>query len=503
MKTCLFTLSLLLVPISLCAQMEHDHPAPEKLGTVSFPTSCAPAVQKQFERGVVLLHSFTYNEAEKTFRQVAADDPKCAMAHWGVAMSFYHQLWEPVSPVNLQRGRDELATALKLDPNSREQQYIAALGAYYRAEEMTPANRAEKYREQMAMVAKENPSDPEAQIFYALSLLGTAVPQDKTHANQKQALAILEPLYKKFPQHPGLAHYIIHSCDSTEMAKEGLQAARDYSKIAPSAPHALHMPSHIFTRLGYWDDSIRSNLAARQAAHDQGDIVEELHAMDYLTYAYLQRGRFEDAEKVLGDLRGMRELRGSDFKVGYAGTAMPVRYVIERQQWSEAAKIEPIAGAPPHVEAIAYWARAMGLARGGNPKAADLEILKLQECLDAVKATGNAYWTTQTHVLLLEAQSWSKYAAGKAAEAASLLRSAADEEDAVDKLPVTPGPIVPAREQLGEMLLAMKQPKESLRAFEAALADAPNRRGALVGAAATSQQLGEKMKAEKYRTALR
>ena len=505
MRTRLLMLSLLFVSIAVYAQMEHDHPAPEMLGKVSFATSCAPAVQTSFERAVALLHSFAYSEAEKAFRQVANDDPKCAMAHWGVSMSFYHQLWEPwITPANLVKGREELAVAAKLDASPREKLYISALSEYYRdSDKLTPKDRAAAYRDQMATVAKANPSDPEAQIFYALSLLGTASPLDKTHANQKQAYAILVPLYKQFPQHPGLAHYIIHSCDSTEMAKQALPAAREYSKIAPSAPHALHMPSHIFTRLGYWDDSIQSNLAARKAAHEQGDFGEELHAMDYLTYAYLQRGRYDDAAAVLRDLRIQPGLHAGDPKAGYAGSAMPVRYAVERQKWDEAAKIEPIPGAVAYVRAIAYWARAMGFARGGNPSAAESEISKLQQCFDEVKAAGNPYWTAQTHALVLEAQSWTRYASGQSKDAAALMRSAADEEDSVDKLPVTPGPIVPAREQLGEMLLAMKQPKESLDEFELALRDAPNRRGALAGAAKASEQIGEKNKAEQYRAALR
>ena len=503
MKTGLLVLAFVVAALPLPSQTEHSHPAPEKLGKVSFPTSCSAKVQAHFERAVALLHSFTYTEAEKAFRQVSAADPKCAMAHWGVAMSFYHQLWEPVSAANLVRGREELAEAAKLNPNVHEQQFISALNAYYRDDKFTPIERAAAYRDEMAKVARANASDPEAQIFYALSLLGTASPLDKTHANQKQAVAILEPLYKRFPQHPGLAHYIIHSCDSSEMAKEGLQAARDYSKIAPSAPHALHMPSHIFTRLGYWDDSIASNMAARKAAHDQGDVGEELHAMDYLTYAYLQRGRFTEAAAVLRDLNNMPELKAADFKIGYAGTAMPVRYAIERQKWDEAAKIDAMPGSAPHVAAIAYWARALGIARGENPKPADAEIAKLQQSFEQTKAAGNPYWTAQTHALLLEAQAWSKYATGDTREAVKLLRSAADEEDSVDKLPVTPGPIVPAREQLGEMLLALKQAKESLAAFEVALRDAPNRRGALTGAAKASEQMGEKKKAEEYRTGLR
>lgn len=504
MRIRLLLVALVTASLPVCSQAQHDHPAPEKLGKVLFPTSCAPAVQAQFERGVALLHSFAFAPAEKAFQEIVTADPKCAMAHWGVAMSLYHQLWEPPAAPGLQKGQQELAEAAKLEASAREKEYIGALSEYYRdSDKLTPPVRAGKYRDQMAQVAKENPKDPEAQIFYALSLLGTALPTDKTHANQKQAAEILEPLYKQYPQHPGLAHYLIHAYDSTELAPRGLQAARDYSKIAPSAPHALHMPSHIFTRLGYWDDSIQSNLAARKAAHDQGDIGEELHAMDYLTYAYLQRGRFDEAAKVLGELRAMPELKAGDFKIGYAGTAMPVRYAVERQKWDEATKIEPIPGSAPHVAAIARWARALGFARSGNVKDGEIETAKLHEQYESVKANGNPYWTTQTHVLLLEAQAWSAHAAGNTTEAVRSLRAAADEEDAIDKLPVTPGPIVPAREQLGEMLLAMKQPKESLQAFEAALVDAPGRRGALMGAAAASEQIGEKKKAEQYRAALR
>lgn len=320
MRIRLFSVALAVASLSVWSQAQHDHPVPERLGKVSFPTSCSPAVQAQFERGVALLHSFAFSPAEKAFREVSASDPKCAMAHWGAAMALYHQLWEPPAAAGLQKGQQELAEAAKLEATAREKEYIGALNEYYRdVDKLAAPARAGKYRDQMAQVAKENPADPEAQIFYALSLLGTALPTDKTHANQKHAAEILEPLYKKYPQHPGLAHYLIHAYDSTELAPRGLQAARDYSKIAPSAPHALHMPSHIFTRLGYWDDSIQSNLAARKAAHDQGDIGEELHAMDYLTYAYLQRARFDDAAQVLKDLRSKPELQGADFKIGYAG----------------------------------------------------------------------------------------------------------------------------------------------------------------------------------------
>jgi tetratricopeptide (TPR) repeat protein len=342
----------------------------------------------------------------------------------------------------------------------------------------------------MAGVARENAGDMESQIFYALALIATAPPTDKTHANQKKALAILEPLYRSHPQHPGLAHYVIHASDSTEMAQQGLAAARAYSRIAPSAPHALHMPSHIFTRLGLWDDSIASNRAARAAAHEQGDIGEELHAMDYLTYAYLQRGREADARQILGDLQSMTSITASQFKEGYAATAMPVRFAVERRDWDGAASLEPLSQSPPHVAALAYWARALGRTRSEHPQSSDAEIAKLDECRRALQSAGNSYWAAQVDVLLKEAQGWRSAANGESDAAIRSLRAAADEEDALEKLPVTPGPIVPAREQLGELLLKLKRPQEALQELRAALTSAPRRRGALTGAIAAAEGVG-------------
>ena len=503
MKLC-FVLAGLLTAVPLFAQESHSHPAPEKLGTVSFSTTCAPAVQKQFDRAIALLHSFTYPDAEKGFQNVLSADPGCAMAHWGIAMSLYHELWEAPGPADLARGSAELAQAEKMKSSTREREYIAALATYYREyDKLSPQQRAKAYSDAMSHVAEENSKDTEAQIFYALSLIATASPMDKAHPNQKKAVAILKPLYKKYPDHPGLAHYIIHGCDSTEMAREGLQAARDYSKIAPSAPHALHMPSHIFTRLGYWDDSIQSNLASRAAAHKHGDIGEELHAMDYLTYAYLQRGRDDDAAKVIRDLRTMEKLNEGDFKIGYAAVAMPVRYAIERRQWADAAKIETADEAPPQVAAIARWARALGLARSGHPDDANAEIEKLKELHEKVRSNGSPFWVTQVHAQLLEAQAWAANARGQNDEALNLLRSAADEEDSVEKLPVTPGPIVPAREQLADLLLALKRPKEALKEFEDSLVQAPGRRGALAGATRASEMTGNKAKADQFRAELK
>jgi hypothetical protein len=482
----------------------HSHPPPEKLGRVSFKVSCAPRVAHDFERSVALLHSFAYAASEHSFRQVVAADPKCAMAHWGIAMSYYHQLWSPPTPAELRDGALEIRQAGALMASPRERRFIAAAAAYYADPAQAPRLRAKAYAEAMAEAARSSPKDTETQVFYALSLIATAPPEDAMHANQKRAAAMLEPVYRTQPDHPGAAHYLIHAYDSAELAPRGLAAARAYSKIAPSAPHALHMPSHIFTRLGLWDDSIASNTAARAAAHDQGDQGEELHAMDYLTYAYLQRGRTADAERVVAQLRTMGATagQGSDFKIGYAATAMPVRLAIERHAWGDALDLHTLPGSAPHVAAIVFWARAMANARGGHPAAADADIAQIAAAREQLKAAGNGYWATQVDVLDKAARAWQLAASANPQESLRLLRQAADEEDAVEKLPVTPGPVVPAREQLGELLLQLDQPADALREFRAALALAPARRGALLGGAQAAERAGDDPAAQELRAKL-
>jgi hypothetical protein len=475
---------ILTCALSAAVAEEHSHPAPEKLGTVAFETSCSPPVGAAFNRGVALLHSFAYSASEQQFRDVARVDPSCAMAHWGIALTYYHPLWTSPDAEHLRQGMQEIDAARRTPATPREQEYIEAAASFYRdSDHLSHANRAQAYEHAMASVAAHYPADTEAQIFYSLALLATAPPTDGTHANQKHAAQILEPLYRKFPEHPGLAHYLIHAYDSPELASRGLTAARDYSRIAPAAPHALHMPSHIFTRLGLWQDSVTSNLAARQAAHDQADMGEELHAMDYLTYAYLQLGRFSDAERVVREATNMTSLAAGDFKIGYAANAMPVRLAIERGQWSSAAALQPLADSSPQVAAIVYWAAAVGKARDGHPERAADDLAKIKECHQKLKAGGNAYWATQAIILEQEARAWVAIASGDAETAIALMSAAAIKEDAVEKLPVTPGPIVPAREQLGEILLASERPAEALREFQAALQAAPRRRGALIGAA--------------------
>lgn len=484
----LLFLSLLL---PLHAQEQHDHPAPEKLGTVSFPITCSASVQQPFNRAVALLHSFAYAEARDAFQNITHTDPSCAMAHWGVAMSYYHPLWETVSPAAIPSAQAEIAKALQIKTESqREQAFIQALALIYNDAQTVPyRTRAVQYEKAMGELAQANPSDAESQIFYALALLGTALPTDKTHANQKKAVAILEPLNRAYPDHPGITHYLIHGCDNAEMASQGLAAARAYAQIAPSAPHALHMPSHIFTRLGLWDDSIDSNLAARKAAHQQGDTGEELHAMDYLVYAYLQRRRDKDALEVVQQLNDMPNLNMHDFKIGYAATAMPIRSIVERSQWSRAVGIVSPKAAPPHVIAIAVWARGLGLAHQGHTAEAREQIHRLQELEQQLHASDNSYWATQVEVLKREVMAWSAQAENKPREAATLMREAADAEDAIEKLPVTPGPILPAREQLASLLLEQNSPNQALKEFERDLANAPGRYAAIQGSAHAAELL--------------
>src|SRR6266851_3353708 len=485
---------LFIFPFS-SAQETHSHGAPEKLGKVSFPISCTPAVQEQFDRGVALLHSFAYTAAEDAFQGVAELDPQCAMAHWGMAMAYFQQLWDPpIVPATISTAQKEIQQAQQIGAGSeRERQFISALGLLYKDAATVPyRTRALNYEHAMSDLASENRKDDEAQVFYALALLANASPADKTHTKQKQAADLLEPLDRTYPQHPGIPHYLIHAYDNAELAPKGLPAARAYSQIAPSAPHALHMPSHIFTRLGLWEDSITSNLAAKEAAHRQGDTGEELHAMDYLVYAYLQSGRDKDATQVIQQLKNMLKLNAGDFMIAYASTAMQVRYAVERGQWAEAAGIVTPAGAPPPVVAIAVWARGMGLARSGRAAEARADVDRLRQIEEQLRTSGNNYWATQVGILTREVMAWSAQADRKPDEAAALMRASADEEDAIEKLPVTPGPIVPAREQLGYLLLEQNQQGLALKEFETALANAPGRHGALQGAAHAAELSGQK-----------
>ncbi len=481
-----FLILAFLFPTFPLAQEEHNHPVPEKLGAVSFPTSCNPDTQREFNRAVALLHSFAYKAAEEAFRSVATQDSHCAIAHWGIAMTHFHQLWDlPPSPSDTSAAQQEIRKATMPEKSSnRERGFINALSMVFNDASVPYRTRALNYETAMHDLAAANPKDVEAQVFYALALISNASPSDKEHRRQKQAADLLEPLYREFPDHPGIPHYLIHAYDNQELASRGLPAARAYANIAPSVPHALHMPSHIFTRLGLWDDSIASNLAAISAAHQQGDIGEELHAMDYLVYAYLQSGRDQEAAGVIQQLKAMPNPNMGDFKIGYAATAIPIRYIVERQQWSDAEKvIDPPVPAQPHVIAIAVWARGLGYARMGDAQQAGKQAEALRQLEDRLQASGNSYWASQVDIMRREVLAWAAQAANQPDEAALILRGAADDEDGIEKLPVTPGPIIPAREQLGELFLAQGNPVSAAQAFAITLVNAPGRRGALRGAA--------------------
>ena len=493
---------LLVLPASSAAQETHNHAAPEKLGVVSFPVSCRPKVQQEFDRAVALLHSFAYADARNAFQSVAEQDQRCAMAHWGIAMTYFRQLWDPpILPETVSSAQKEIQRAQQLGTNSeRERSFIKALAELYQNAGSVPyTTRALNYERAMSTLVSQSTADVEANVFYALALLANASHTDKTHSKQKQAAALLEPLYRSHPQHPGIPHYLIHAYDNAEMAPKGLQAAKAYAQIAPSAPHALHMPSHIFTRLGLWDDSITSNLAAAKAARQQGDTGEELHAMDYLVYAYLQSGRDSEANQVVQQLQSLSGLDAADFKIGYAYTVMPIRLAVERSDWASAAKIASPPGVPPHVAAIAIWARGMGLSRTGHVAEAQTEADRLQQIEAQLRGSAsqsnnqlnnqsnNDYWAAQVHTLLREVMAWSAEASGNHQEAVNLLREAADQEDGIEKLPVTPGPILPAREQFGYLLLEQNHPTLAATEFQTALANAPGRRGALQGAARAAE----------------
>ena len=480
----------LLVSLAVTAQEMHVHPAPEKLGEISFPISCQRTVQQEFDRAVALLHSFAYTAAQQAFRGVAEHDPGCAMAHWGIAMTYYHQLWDPaIATSSIASAQQEIEQAVRIgSATERERGFIQATALVFQDAITIPySTRRQNYEQAMAELASKSKNDVEVQVFYALALLSNASPTDKTHVKQKAAADVLEPLYRAYPSHPGIPHYLIHAYDNAELASRGLPAARAYSLIAPSAPHALHMPSHIFTRLGLWDDSIASNVAAKDAAHKAGDVGEELHAMDYLVYAYLQTGRDAEAAQVIEQLKAMPKSSRGDFKVGYAATAMPIRYAVESRQWAEAAYIVPPLSGPPHVIAIALWARGLGQARSGHPGEAAAMVGDLQRIEDHLQ--GDAYWTAQVKIMKREVIAWSAQAEGKHDDAVIRMREAADEEDAIEKPPVTPGPIVPAREQLGELLLEQGHPELAYIEFSTALVNTPGRRGALRGVTQSAERM--------------
>jgi hypothetical protein len=511
---CGASLAVLLCPFMPRAQEmdQHKHEMGEKLGRVNFEVSCNSAAQQQFNRAVALLHSFWYEEAEKGFVEVTKTDPKCGMGYWGIAMGLYHPVWAPPAAAELRNGMAAVQRAKTVSAQTqRDRDYIAAIETFYRdADQLDHRTRALAYEKAMEQLYLRYPKDHEAAVFYALALLGTSLPTDKTYANQKKAAEILNTVLASEPEHPGVAHYLIHSFDYPALAPLALAAARSYAKIAPSSPHALHMPSHIFTRLGLWQESIGSNIASAAAAknyaakmHPGAASFDQLHAMDYLAYAYLQTAQDGKVKDIVNTLYAIKQLDTNNFAAAYAFAAIPARYTLERGQWSEAAALKVHPTDFPwnnfsYAEAMIYFARSLGASRTGDTTGASKDIERLSSIQKSLAEAKENYWATQVEIQRRTASAWLAHAEGKQEEALSLMRSAADLEDSTEKHPVTPGAIVPAREFLGDLLLELREPGQALKEFEASLVVSPNRFNGLYGAAKAAQLSGDREKARAY-----
>ena len=495
------------------AHDEHDHGAPaHKLGKVHFVTSCAPVVWEEFDRGVALLHSFWFSAAIESFNTVLNGDPRCMMAHWGIAMSRWGNPFTSFrSPQTLEAGLAATDAAMASGTGTaREKAYVGAVDHLYRnSSTLDHRTRIVAYEKAMETLAAKYTDDIEARIFYALALDQTALPTDKKYTNQLKAADILEAEFKRQPEHPGLAHYIIHSFDVAVLAPRALDAARRYAKIAPEAPHALHMPSHTFTRVGSWQESIDTNLASEAASRKDSATSEQLHALDYLAYAYLQTAQDVAAKRTVDEIAALRAkiptgaANAAPPSAGYyALAAIPARYALERDAWAEAAALRPSESPFAWVDAVTFFARSLGAARSGDVVAARQDIDRLAVLRDEPKKGNDAYWTGQIGIQWRVATAWLTFADGKQSEALVMMRAAAEIEDKTEKSAITPGPLKPARELLGEMLLQMNRPAEALVEFETTLRNEPNRFRATYGAARAAEAAGQQQQASSYYASL-
>ena len=471
-----------------------------KLGKVHFETSCNPQAQKLFDRAMLYQHSFWYRASQKVFDDVLKADPECGIAYWGIALSLLLNPHIAPPAKNLAEGAAEIAKGKSVGAKTqRERDYIDALAVMYADyDKVDHRTRIVAYAKAMEQLAQLYPQDDEAQIYYALALNTSASPTDKTYANQFKGAAILEPILQRQPQHPGVAHYLIHLYDYPPLAEKGLKAARLYAKIAPDSSHALHMPSHIFTRLGYWQELINSNIASQRAAKEAGEFPAQLHAMDYLVYAHLQLGQDTKAKAVIDDMMKVTGFSETYLPGPYSLTVSPARYVIERSDWKAAADLHVRPSPLPQVQAITYFARALGAAHLGNLEAAKADVAKLGELRDKLREAKNGYWSEQVDIQQKVASASLLYAEGKFDEALNTMSAAADAEDKTEKSPVTPGPPKPARELYGVMLLERGMAKDAFAAFEATLKKEPNRLEAYVGAAKAAEKSGDSAKAQTY-----
>ncbi len=476
----------------------------QRFGTVHFATSCNETAQRRFDRGMRYQHSFWYGQAKDIFEDVAKADPDCGMAYWGIALTLLNNPHSPPPAPNLPLGLAAIQKAKTVGAKTqRERDYIDALAVMYvDYDKIDHRTRVQGYLKTMEALAGRYPDDDEAQIAYAITLNVAAAPGDKSYANQLKGAAILEPLFKRHPQHPGVAHYLIHLYDYPPIAEKGLDAAARYSKIAPAAPHAQHMPSHIFTRVGYWKESIAANIASVRAAKADKSYSDQLHGQDYMVYAYLQLGQDKDARAVIDDMAQATNFNPDVQGAPFALAASPARYMVERGDWDGAAELAVRPTKFPHILAITHFARALGAARSGKPAAAEADIVVLAELRDKLRAAKDAYWAEQVDIQWQVASAWREFALGKHDAALAAMRAAADAEDRTEKLPVTPGPLMPARELYGVMLLERGLAKEALAAFEATLKKEPHRLGATIGAAKAAETSGDAAKARQHYAAV-
>jgi hypothetical protein len=489
------------------ADEEHHHTLTEQeVGSVHFETSCAKDIAASFNRAVALLHSFQYEQTRQAFAQISKQHPDCAMAAWGVAMSHYHGLWDNG---DMAAGREALRQAERVAASAptttaREKAYIDALAEIYKEDGKDKTVHAQAFEQKMGELQAAYPDDSEAAIFHALSLAITAPKTDKSFANQRKCGEILEPILAKQPNHPGVAHYIIHCYDNPVLAERGLGAARMYAKIAPASAHANHMPSHIFTRVGLWDESIASNLrsaelaAKDEAASANGEARDQrLHAMDYLEYAYLQSGRVSQAKAVVDEMNSLKPVPGLSLTGNYGNAAIPARYALECRDWVEAANLTPMAEGVPWARAISWLAIGLGSTRNGDLARASKAEHTLASLRDSARSQSE-YWSNQIEVQHREVAAWIAEKNGSTSDAIATMHSAADLEESMDKHAVTPGAIIPAREMLAELLLLNYQSNLALAEYEGVLKIAPNRFNAVLGAANAAQASGNALAANQY-----
>jgi tetratricopeptide (TPR) repeat protein len=496
---------LLTVSAAWCDEGHQHELTEQQVGSVHFATSCTKPVQADFQRAVALLHSFQYEQARVAFQEVAKKDPPCAMAQWGIAMSHYHGLWENG---DMAAGREAIRRAQQIGGTSvtaRERAYIDALSEIYREDDKSAYVHGQAFERKMAELQASYPEDSEAAIFHALTLDIIAPKTDKSFANQRKCVEILEPIFAKQSTHPGIAHYIIHCSDNPVLAEAALPAARKYAAIAPASAHANHMPSHIFTRVGSWDESIRSNLRSAElakqaeAASTNGEARDQrLHALDYAEYAYLQRGRVRDAQAILEQVKSLTPVPGLTLTGEYALAAVPARYTLELGKWEEASRLQPRAESVSWAQAITWMAVGLGASRSRDIARATEAEKNLVRLRDDAAQRKNTYWSNQIEVQRQEVAAWIMQASGKSAAAIAGMRAAAELEESMDKSPVTPGAVVPARELLAQLLQEQARPEEAVTEYETVLKTAPNRFNALWGAASSAEAAGNASAAAKY-----